>query len=157
MLLRLFADIIMFILTIGLATMLFSSVWFLRDSGIIYSNKKKLENSNEVVVFRSIGDWYQTILRSYAGIAALITYISVVYDFITRFISNYGAPNNIFNIPFLILWLGLPLHLSISLIPTLIINDLLKKRRINYIRKISNKMGIEDTAIISFEFKKRNG
>jgi hypothetical protein len=154
MLTRFFAEAILLTLTFGLATILFSSVWFLKDSGIIYSNKQKIENSTEPILLRSIGDWYQTILRSYAGIGAIITYILVVYDFTTRYIGNLDAPGNVFNIPSLILWLGMPLYLSISLIPTLIINDLLKRKRINYIKRISKKIGIKDTAVITFEFKK---
>ncbi len=153
MLTRFFADTILLMLTFGLATMFFSSVWFLKDSGIIYSNKKKIEKSTETIVLRSISDWFQTILRSYAGIGAIITYILAVNDFIRRFIEYYGLPGNVFNIPSLILWLGLPLYLTIALIPTVIINDVLKNRRINYIRKISIKLGIKDTAMISFEFK----
>ncbi len=154
MLTRFFAEIILLTLTFGLATTLFSSVWFLKDSGVIYSNKQKIENCTEPIILRSIGDWYQTILRSYAGIGAIITYLLVVYDFITRYIENLGAPGNVFNIPSLILWLGMPLYLSISLIPTLIINDILKGKRINYIMRISKKLGIKDTAVITFEFKK---
>ncbi len=154
MLTRFFADAILLMLTLALATMFFSSVWFLKDSGIIYSNKQKIENSSESIVLRSIGDWFQTILRSYAGIGAILTYILTVNDFIQRFNDNFGLPGNIFNIPTLILWLGLPLILTISLVPTVIVNDILKKRRIRYIRNISTKLGIKDPAIISFEFKK---
>ena len=134
--------------------MFFSSVWFLKDSGIIYSNKKKIENSNEMVVLHSIGDWFQTILKSYAGIGAFITYTLVVRDFITRYIENIGIPGNIFKIPSLVLWLGMPLYLIISLVPVIIINEKIKKRRVNFIRKISKRLGIKDTAVITFEFKK---
>ncbi len=154
MLTRFFADSILLMITLGLATMLFSSVWFLKDSGIIFSNKQKIENSTEPIVLRSIGEWFQTILRSYAGIGAIITYILAVNDFIRRFIGNLGLPGNEFNIPTLILWLGLPLILTVSLVPTVVVNDILKKRRIRYIRNISTKLGIKDPAIISFEFKK---
>jgi hypothetical protein len=154
MLTRFFADVILLILTFGLSTMFFSSVWFLKDSGIIFSNKQKIDNSTEPIVLRSIGDWFQTILKSYAGIGAIITYILVVYDFITKFVNNYGLPGNVFNIPSLILWLGMPFYLTISLAPTVIINDLLRRNRISYIRKISKKLGIQDTAVITFEFKK---
>ncbi|UCD00825.1 MAG: hypothetical protein JSV23_08040 [Promethearchaeota archaeon] len=154
---RFFGEIILLTLTLGLATMFFSSVWFLKDSGIIYSNKKKIVNSNELIVLRSIGDWYQTILRSYAGIAAIITYILVVQDFFTRYIENFGVPENVYNIPSLILWLGLPFYLAISLIPALIVNDLIKKKRIKFVRKIGEKLGIKDTAIITFELRKDNG
>lgn len=156
MLTRFFADVILLMFTFGLATMFFSSVWFLRDSGIIYSNKAKIENSNESIVLRSIGDWFQTILRSYAGIGAIITYVLAVSDFITKYIDNYGLPGNIFNIPSLILWLGMPIYLTLSLVPTIVINDLIKRNRIKYIRKLSNKIGIEDTAFITFEFRKNH-
>ena len=154
---RFFTEIILLMFTLGLATMFFSSVWFLKDSGIIYSNKQKIVDSNELIVLRSIGDWYQTILRSYAGIAAIITYILVVHDFVTRYIENFGAPGNVFNIPSLILWLGLPFYLAISLIPALIVNDSIKKKRINFVRKISKRIGIKDIAVISLEFKKDTG
>jgi hypothetical protein len=154
MLTRFFADVILLMFTFGLSTMFFSSVWFLRDSGIIYSNKAKIENSNESIVLRSIGDWFQTILRSYAGIGAIITYILAVSDFISKFIENYGLPGNIFNIPSLILWLGMPFYLILSIIPTMVINDLITRNRTNYIKKLSRKIGIENTAFITFEFKK---
>lgn len=155
MLKRFFADAVLLMITLGISTMLFSSVWFLKDSGIIFSNKQKIENSTEPIVLRSIGEWFQTILRSYAGIGAIITYILVLNDFIPRFVENFGLPENIVNIPTLILWLGLPLILTISLVPVVIVNDILKKRRVRYIRNISTKLGIKDPAIISFEFKKR--
>ena len=151
---RFFIDVVLLIFTFGLATMLFSSVWSLKDSGIIYSNKSKIENSDEMVVLHSIGDWFQTILKSYAGIGAFITYVLVVRDFITRYIENIGVPGNIFSIPSLVLWLGMPLYLILSLIPAIIINEIIKKRKINYIRKVSNRLGIKDIAVISFEFKK---
>ena len=147
------AESVLLIITFGLATILFSSVWFLRDSGIIYSNKKKVVNSNESIVFRSIGEWFQTILRSYTGIGAIITYIVIVQDFITQFIKNYGLPRNMLNIPSLILWLGMPFYLTLSLIPAVIITDLIKKNRIKYIRSIGKKIGIKDSVNISFEFR----
>jgi len=146
------AELILLMITFGVATTFFSSVWFLKDSGIIYSNKQKVVKSDESLVVRSIGDWYQTILRSYAGIGAVITYISVIQDFVTRFINIYGQPGYMFNIPSLILWLGMPFYLILSLIPAIIFADLIKKNRISYIRNIGRKIGIKESAIISLEF-----
>jgi len=153
---RFLAEAILLMITSGIATLFFSSVWFLKDSGIIFSNKKRLINSDESFILKSIGDWFQTILRSYAGIGAIITYIIVIYNFITSFIGNITVPGNILNIPGLILWLGLPLYLAISLIPALIFNNIIKKKRVSYIRKIGRKLGIEDSLEITFEFKKRD-
>jgi hypothetical protein len=152
---RFLAEAILLMITYGVSTMFFSSVWFLKDSGIIYSNKERLINSEESFTLKSIGDWLQTILRSYAGIGSIITYIIIIYDFLTNFLNNLGFPGNILNIPGIILWLGLPLYLAISLIPALIFNDIIKKNRSSFIRKFGKKLGIKDTVEITFEFKKK--
>jgi hypothetical protein len=152
---RFLAETILLMITYGVSTLLFSSVWFLKDSGIIYSNKERLVNSDESFTLKSIGDWLQTMLRSYAGIGSIITYIIIIYDFLTNFISNLGFPGNILNVPGIILWLGLPLYLAISLIPALIFNDVIKKSRTSYVRKFGKKIGIKDSVEITFEFRKK--
>ncbi|MHA2127748.1 MAG: hypothetical protein ACW99E_20800, partial [Promethearchaeota archaeon] len=156
MLTRFFAEVILLMITFGLAAMFFSPVWFLKDSGIVYTNKERLKDSDETFMIKSIGDWFQTIIRSYAGIGGIITYIIVIYDFLSNFINRIGLPGNVFNIPSLILWLGLPLYLAISLITALIINDLIKRNRVNYIRNLGKKLGIKNTVAISFELKKKD-
>jgi len=152
---RFLAEAILLMITYGVSTMFFSAVWFLKDSGIIYSNKERLVNSDESFSLKSIGDWLQTMFRSYAGIGAIITYIIIIYDFLTNFINNLGSSGNILNIPGIILWLGLPFYLAISLIPALIFNDLIKKSRTSYVRKLGEKIGIKDSVEITFEFKKK--
>jgi len=154
--LRLLGQTILLIFTFGASTLLFSPVWLLKDSGIIFAAKEKVENSNEKLLIKSIGEWFQTLLKGYAGIGVILTYSLVIYDFVTLYISNIGQPGNILNVPSLILWLGLPFYLIFSIIPAVIVHDLIKKRRINYIRKIAEKMGIRDDAIVSFELKKPN-
>lgn len=152
--LKLLGQTVLLILTFGASTLLFSPVWLLRDSGIIFTTKNKVENSNESLLIKSIGEWFQTLLKGYAGIGVILTYTLVIYDFITLYISNIGQPGNILNIPSLVLWLGLPFYLILSTIPAVIVHDLIKKRRINYIREIAEKIGIRDNAIVSFELKK---
>ncbi len=152
--LRLLGQTILLILTFGASTLLFSPVWLLKDSGIIFTTKEKVENSNETILIKSIGEWFQTLLKGYAGIGVILTYTLVILDSFTLYISNIGQPGNILNIPSLILWLGLPFYLIFSTIPAVIVHDLIKKRRINYIRKIAEKIGIRDIAIVSFELKK---
>ena len=152
--LRLLAQTILLILTFVASTLFFSPVWLLKDSGIIFTTKEKVENSNEILLIKSIGEWFQTLLKGYAGIGVILTYTLVIYDFITLYISNIGQPGNILNVPSLILWLGLPFYLIFSIIPAVIVHDLIKRRRINYIRKIADKIGIRDVAIVSFELKK---
>ena len=119
-----------------------------------YNHKDKIKDSQELFTIKSIGDWFQTILKSYAGIGAIITYILIVYNFVSTLIENTGDPRVFMNIPSLILWLGLPFYLVVSLIPALICNDLIKNHRIKFIRNIGERIGITHTAIISFELKK---
>ena len=152
---RFLAQIILLTITFGISAFLFSPVWFLKDSGIIYSSKKKLVNSDESFVLKSIGDWFQTMLRSYAGIGAIISYVIIIYGFLTDYFDVLVDKSNIVNILSLVLWLGLPFYLAISLIPSLIFNDLTKEHRIRYIRKVGKKIGIKDSVEISFEFKKK--
>ena len=154
MLTQFLAESVALMITFGLTTTFFSSVWFLKDAGIIYSNKEKIESSEEFVEVKSIGEWFNTFLKSYAGISALLTYLIVIYNFFSNFLTNTGVLN-ILNIPILILWIGMPFYLAISLIPTIILNDLLETKRVNYIKKIAEKLDIKNTAIISFEFKKK--
>ena len=149
----LLAESVLLIATFGISLFFFSPVWFLKDSGIIYSNKLKIEKSQELFTIKSIGDWFQTILKSYAGIGAIITYILIIYNFVNTLIEYTGDPRVFMNIPSLILWLGLPFYLVVSLIPALICNDLIKNHRIKFIRNIGEKIGITHAAIISFELK----
>jgi len=155
--LRVLGQTILLIFTFGASTVLFSPVWLLRDSGIVFTTKDKVENSNETLLIKSIGEWFQTLLKGYAGIGVLFTYIFVIYDFVLLFIENLGHPGNILNIPSLILWLGLPFYLVFSMIPAVIVHDGLRKRRLSYVRKIANRIGIQDAAIVSFELKKQDG
>lgn len=140
---------ILLMFTFGISIFLFSPVWYLQDSGIIYTNKLRVEKSEEYFVIKSIGDWFQTLLKSYAGIGAVLTYIFIVYDIITTFINPW-------DLTVIALWFGLPFFLILSLIPAIIANDLIKNHRIKFTRKLSNKLGIKNKALISFEFKSEN-
>ncbi|MFX0059370.1 MAG: hypothetical protein ACFE85_06900 [Candidatus Hodarchaeota archaeon] len=156
-LVRLLSESVLLMFTFGLALGLFSIVWFLEDSGIIYSNKKSinsLERAEEPFTLKSMGDWFQTIFKSYAGLGAIISYVLIIYEFLTNFIKNLGIPGNLLNIPSLVLWLGLPFYLVLAAIPCLILNDLIRNHRIKYIRKIADKFKIRDPALISFQLKK---
>ncbi|MFX0076593.1 MAG: hypothetical protein ACFE96_14215 [Candidatus Hermodarchaeota archaeon] len=153
--LYLLTQTILLIFTFGASTILFSPVWLLKDSGIVYTTKDKVENSNKPFLIKSIGEWFQTLLKGYAGIGVIFTYIFVIYRFVDLFLQNFGLPGNVLNIPSLFLWLGLPFYLVFSMIPAIVVHDALKKRRLSYIRKIAHKIGIQDAAIVSFELKKQ--
>ena len=153
---RLLGQIILLIFTFGVSTFVFSPVWLLKESGIVFTTKGKVENSNETLLIKSIGEWFQTLLKGYAGIGVILTYFFVIFDFVVLFINNMGAPGTTLNIPSLFLWLGLPFYLVFSMIPAVILHDALKKRRLSYVRKIAHRIGIRDAAIVSFELKKQD-
>ncbi|MHA2186146.1 MAG: hypothetical protein ACXAAI_14230, partial [Promethearchaeota archaeon] len=50
---RFLAEIVLLTITFGVAAFLFSAVWYLKDSGIIYSNKQKIVNSDETFVLKT--------------------------------------------------------------------------------------------------------
>jgi len=153
---RFLTQTVLLIFTFGASTVFFSPVWLLKDSGVVFTTKNRVENSNETLLIKSIGEWFQTLLKGYAGIGALLTYIFVIYDFIIVYIAHIGSITSIINIPNLFLWLGLPFYLVFSMIPAVIVHDGLRKRRLSYIRKVAHKIGIRDAAIVSFELKKQD-
>ncbi|MFW9949028.1 MAG: hypothetical protein ACFFKA_02745, partial [Candidatus Thorarchaeota archaeon] len=52
---RFFAMTILLIFTYGISIFFFSPVWYLQDSGIIYTNKKKIQESQESFTVKSLG------------------------------------------------------------------------------------------------------
>ena len=68
---RLLSQTIILIFTFGASTVLFSPVWILKDSGIVFTTKNKVETSNEPILIKSIGEWFQTLLKGYAGIGVI--------------------------------------------------------------------------------------
>jgi len=153
-LIRLLGESLLLMITFGLAMVPFAVVWFLEDSGIVYSNKitnVSEERAEEPLKLKSMGDWFQTIFKSYAGLGAIVTYILIIQNFVSKFLLNLGLPGNLLNIPTLILWLGLPLYLVLAAIPCFILHDLIKNHRIRFVRKVAEKLKIRDSAIISFD------
>jgi len=156
-LVRLLGESVLLMITFGVAMVPFAAVWFLEDSGIVYSNKTTKvggDRAEEPLILKSMGDWFQTIFKSYAGLGAIVTYILIIQNFVSKFLINLGLPGNLLNIPTLILWLGLPLYLVLAAIPCIIFHDLIKNHRIRYVRKVAGKLKIRDAAKISFELEK---
>ncbi|MFX0033910.1 MAG: hypothetical protein ACFE9C_06495 [Candidatus Hodarchaeota archaeon] len=145
------AFVILLIFTFAFTNLLFSPTWFLMDSGILYSNKMKLNETNKPLEIRSIGRWYEQFLRGYAGVSVLLSYI----EFITIFF--IAADNNLpLFIIELIMFIPFPLILIIPTIPALIILDIIKEKRSNYILNKARKLGIIDTMDVSIDFKKKS-
>jgi len=142
------AFVILLIFTFIFTNLLFSPTWFLMDSGILYSNKMKLTQTNKPLEIRSVGRWYEQFLKGYAGVSVLLSYI----EFITIFFIAAGNNLALFIIE-LIMFIPFPFILIIPSIPALIILDKIKEKRSNYILNKVRKLGITDTMEVSTALK----
>ena len=137
-------------LTIGIASLVFSSTWFLMDSGILYSNLKRAEDINKPAEIRSVGRWYGQFLKGYAGVSVILSYIDFMNLFVPQLAKDLSL--TIF-IMLLIVFIPFPLVMIIPMIPAFIVSDRLKEHRIRYIRKIASKLDITSKAEVNFELK----
>jgi hypothetical protein len=128
-----FAALIPFIT--GVATAIFSPVWFLLDSGIVFSNKKKVLNKVEPIEVRSIGGWYNYLLKGYAGIGVIIAYILFLGDMLVEFENPFdgGFISTAILLPIM------PVAITLLLIPSMILMDYTLESRRKYIRTFAKK------------------
>ena len=143
-----FLALLMF--TIGLASILFSTTWFLMDSGVLYSNLKKARDTPKPVEIRSVGRWYGQLLKGYAGVSVVLSYIEFMDLFIPQLANDLSIP---LFVMLLIVFIPFPLIIVIPIIPALIISDRLKDHRIRFIREKARKLGIISSAEVTFELK----
>lgn len=129
---------------------LFSSIWFLKNSGILYSNEKKVESISEPFVIRSVGGWFHTLLKGYAGIGVLITYFLVIIDLIRSFLITI---NTIFLAISLILWFLVLIMLLLATIPSLILNEIIRIKSGNYVRRFGERIGIKEKVRVQFNME----
>ena len=126
----------------GISCALFSPVWFLVDSGIVYSNKEKAENKKLPHEVKSVGVWYLHILKGYAGISVILSFINILILYYASEAINIGN---------IILFPLLPILIMIFIIPTAVILDSTSERRNNFILKHAHKKGIIDNVNVIFE------
>ncbi len=143
------AFVILLIFTFIFTNLIFSPTWFLMDSGILYSNKSILNETNKPLEIRSIGRWYEQFLKGYAGVSVIISYVNFIIIFFI------AAGNNLpLFIIALIMFIPFPIIMIIPSIPALIILDMIKEKRNNYILIKAKKLGITDTMDVSVDLKK---
>ena len=129
-------------ITVGISMFLFSSVWFLIDAGIVYSNAEKVKYKRDLVEIRSVGGWYLYFLQGFAGIGLAFSF----YVFVITMIQK-----GFFKGPELPLFLILPLLITILSIPAIILLDITVENRIRYILKWAKKFGIVKNVEIKLE------
>jgi hypothetical protein len=121
-------------LTFGIAMAIFSPIWFLLESGIVFTNKNKVEGMRDPVEVRSVGGWYHYLLKGYAGISVIISYTFFVVGIISE--ENFN--------PGVIIMVLLPLLMILMAIPGFILFDITDKHRQKYMRKIAGIFKISE-------------
>lgn len=138
--------IILLTIFIFVSIAIFGGIWFLLDAGIVYSNKDKVENKDQPIENKSVGGFYKILLKGYAGIGAAIAYYELVIFIMSILI--HGFDPMIFLV--LVFYIPFPIYASIILLPAIILLDIMKQNRINYVRKRAAKLGITDYVELTF-------
>jgi len=136
--------------TLIISFTLFSALWSLLDAGIVYSNKRTVEEKRKEkpIIGQSVGGWYNYILKGYAGIGAIIIYFELVRlyfttiqfggDFLPDFANGY-------------LFLSYFILLPIFTIPSIIVVDIFRNWRVEFTRKQAMKLGISKNVTIKLQ------
>lgn len=119
-------------LTFGIAMGIFSPIWFLLESGIVFTNKNKVRGMRDPVEVRSVGGWYHYLLKGYAGISVIVSYILFIANVVEEGQYNHGV----------ILMVLLPVLMILMAIPGFILLDMTDKHRRKFMRKIAKRLGI---------------
>jgi len=77
--------------TFVIAMGIFSPIWFLLETGIVFTNKNKVKGMKDPVEVRSVGGWYHYLLKGYAGISVIVTYTFFVVDIVEAGNYNNGV------------------------------------------------------------------
>ena len=127
-------------ITTAASLIVFSPVLHLIDSGIIYHNKDKTRDSYDSTEVRNIGNWFNTLLKGYAGIAVFYNYFSFFSNMIELMIASPDLTSGIASIFTLAIY---PILITILIIPSIIILDITREKRRTYLLKKVKKFQIE--------------
>ena len=127
--------LILVIISSFISFAIFSPIWFLIDSGIIYSNRETVKSKRDPIELRSVGSWYMNQLKGYAAIAAVVSYITFFIEMIIYFgpAMDMTASLLLLLFPFIIMVLGLP---------SILILEATVNHRKRFMIKFAEKIGI---------------
>ena len=126
----------------GIGMGIFSPVWFLLDAGIVFTNKYKVQKLRDPIEVRSVGGWYHYIMKGYAGVAVIISYLL----FVSNYIINTANAS-------VLLALFLPILIAIFSIPGFLLLEVTAKYRIKFMTSIAKKVGIDKPLEDPFDIK----
>ena len=131
---------------IALSMFVFSPGWFLIDAGIVYSTEEQVRETDKPVEGRTVGGVFNDYLKGYSGFSVAFSYLQIIVVY-------YGSQISagIIDIASLIGWFGFPVYVILTVIPTIILLDIIRDHRIQHVRKIAAKFGITRVVKIYFE------
>ena len=132
--------IITFTFTLLIAMAIYSPVWYLLESNIVYSNKKKVEYSRDPFEIRSVGSWYRTFLRGYAGIGLLIAYIQCLIFYFNNLVEQETFALQIFIL--VVALMPFPIILALFGLWITLFLEITKEKRKKYITKLMKEFDI---------------
>jgi len=127
---------------IFVSTLLFGSIWFLLDSCVVYSNVEKVKDTDQPTETKSVGGYFQTLLKGYAGIGALIAYYTFAIAIMD--ILSEGKFDIIMFIVAGLFYAPFPILVAIAILPSILLADVLRNQRIEYVKKWAKKFGITE-------------
>jgi len=132
--------VFLFPIASGIGIAVFSATYFLLDSGIEYTNKKrkKVIRGSFPTEVRSVGGFYLYYLKGYAGLSVVISIVKLLITFFTS-IGDVGGAVYIINI---IVWPLIPFTITLFMIPVNMIQDLTYERRKKFTLKWAEKFDI---------------
>ena len=134
--------VFLFPIASGIGIAVFSATYFLLDSGIEYTNKKrkKVQRGSFPPEIRSVGGYYLSYLKGYAGISVVISLAKLMISYFSAI--GAGDTNAVIYIINLIVWPLIPFTITLFMIPVNIIQDLSYERRKKFTLKWAEKLGI---------------
>lgn len=146
-----FGSIVLMIITIGLSMFFFAPAWFLIDAGIVYSTNEYVRGSGIPDEVRAVGGWFYDYIKGYSGFSVVFSYLQLILLFFySEFQSGYPVDSVMFIFVF-----GIPLFITLLLIPSFILLDVTMEDRIRYSRGVAMRMRI--TQFVKANLERMNG
>ena len=120
-------------ITIFLGFLIFVPIWVIIKSGIVFSNKPKKEHKGLPVETMSVGTWFVYLLKGYAGLGALMGFISFTSDALADASSDFISLALFYIIPFFVFAFTMP---------ALLLYEQMQKSRVQALHATAKKLGI---------------
>jgi hypothetical protein len=133
------SNMVLMMITIGLSMFIFSPAWFLIDAGIVYSTRQYVHGKGVPEEVRAVGGWFYDYIKGYSGFGVVFSYLQLLLTYYYLELGS-GYPVDIVEIISIV---GIPLFVTLLLIPSFILLDITSRSRIQFIRNIAKRRGIK--------------